>query len=67
MTSTRNRHGRELAYRVNDGIHVTLLWHPTDDSVSISVDDRRTGQRFERPVPGSRAMFAFDHPFAYAG
>jgi hypothetical protein len=58
---------RELAYRVNDGIHVLLLWHPADDSVSISVDDERTGERFELPVPGDRAMFAFNHPFAYAG
>jgi hypothetical protein len=58
---------RELAYRVNDGIHVHLLWHPADDSVSISLDDRRTGLSFELPVPGDRAMFAFNHPFAYAG
>jgi hypothetical protein len=58
---------RELAYRVNDGIHVLLLWHPSDDSVSISVDDERTGECFELPVPGDRAMFAFNHPFAYAG
>jgi hypothetical protein len=58
---------RELAYRVNDGIHVLLLWHPADDSVSISVDDERTGERFELPVPGDSAMFAFNHPFAYAG
>jgi hypothetical protein len=58
---------RELAYRVNDGIHVLLLWHPADDSVSLSVDDERTGQSFELPVPGDRALFAFNHPFAYAG
>lgn len=58
---------RELAYRVSDGIHVLLLWHPADDSVSISVDDRRTGERFERPVPGDQALFAFNHPFAFAG
>jgi hypothetical protein len=58
---------RELAYRVSDGIHVLLLWHPVDDSVSISVDDERTGERFELPVDRDRAMFAFNHPFAYAG
>ena len=58
---------RELAYRFNDGIHVLLLWHPADDSVSISVDDERTGESFELPVPGDRAMFAFNHPYAYAG
>ena len=58
---------RELAYRVNDRIHVLLLWHPADDSVSISVDDERTGESFELPVPRHRAMFAFNHPYAFAG
>jgi hypothetical protein len=58
---------RELAYRRNDGIHVHLYWHPADDSVSLSVDDERTGVRFEMPVERRRAMFAFDHLFAYAG
>ena len=57
---------RELAYRVNNGIHVRLLWHPKDDSVSISVDDTTTGECFERPVPGGEALFAFNHPFVYA-
>jgi hypothetical protein len=57
---------RELAYRVNDGIRVYLLWHPADDSVSVSVDDEKTGERFQLPVPGDQALFAFNHPFAYA-
>jgi hypothetical protein len=57
---------RELAYRMNDGIHVRLLWHPAKDAVSISVDDVKTGVSFERPVPGAEALFAFNHPFVYA-
>lgn len=57
---------RELAYRVNDGIHVQLRWHPADDSLSISVDDERTGERLELPVPSHAAMFAFNHPYAFA-
>jgi hypothetical protein len=57
----------ELAHRVSDGIHVTLWWHPADESVSIAVDDRRTGEQFELPVPGERALYAFHHPFAFAG
>ena len=57
---------RELAHRVSDGIHVTLLWHPHEESVSVSVDDRRTGERFELPVPSDQALFAFEHPFAFA-
>jgi len=58
---------RELAYRVNDGIQVSLFWHPVSDSVSVTVDDVRTGEHFELPVERDRALFAFNHPFAYAG
>jgi hypothetical protein len=58
---------RELAYRVNDGIHVHLFWRPADDSVFVAVDDERTGERFRLPVPRNLALFAFEHPFAYAG
>jgi hypothetical protein len=57
---------RELAYRVNDGIHVLLLWHPVENAVSIAVDDQRTGERFELPVAPERALWAFNHPYAYA-
>jgi hypothetical protein len=57
---------RELAHRVNDRIHVTLYWHAGDDSVSLAVDDERTGERFELPVERDQALFAFNHPFAYA-
>jgi hypothetical protein len=58
---------REMAYRATDGIHVALLWHPVDDSVSVAVDDTRTGERFHIPVRRADALFAFNHPFAYAG
>jgi len=57
---------RELAHRAADGIHVTLWWHPADESVSVAVDDRRTGERFQLPVPGKQALFAFRHPLAFA-
>ena len=57
---------RELASRVNDGIHVALLWHPVDDAVTVAVADDRTGERFELAVSGERALDAFYHPFAYA-
>jgi hypothetical protein len=63
---TRSMPGaRELAARVNDGIHVLLLWHPADDAVTVSVADDRTGERFELPVAPDRALDAFYHPFAY--
>ena len=56
---------RELAYRKIDGLHVQLLWHPIDDSVSVSVDDERTGKSYRQPVPGEKALLAFEHPFAF--
>jgi hypothetical protein len=58
---------RQLAARLNDGLYVQLLWHPVDDSVSVAVDDRRTGEHFHQPVPRDRALFAFNHPFVFAG
>jgi hypothetical protein len=57
---------RELAARVNDGIHVLLLWHPASDAVTVSVADERTGEQFEMPVRRDRALDAFYHPFAYS-
>jgi hypothetical protein len=58
---------RQLADRLTDGLYVQLLWHPADDSLSVAVDDRRTGDFFQGPVPRDKALFAFDHPFAFAG
>jgi hypothetical protein len=57
---------RELASRENHGIAVVLRWDPSDDSLSVAVDDSRTGDRFELPVDRARALDAFYHPFAYA-
>ena len=67
LTSTGLPAAVELAHRVSDGIHVTLWWHPADESVSLAVEDHRTGEQFEVPVPGEQALFAFRHPFAFAG
>ena len=57
---------RELASRENHGIAVVLRWDPIEDSLSVSVADSRTGDRFELPVDRTRALDAFYHPFAYA-
>lgn len=70
MTTSTEAHGthdsRELASRESDGVLVQLLWHPSDDAVTVSVDDSRAGQRFELAVDRRRALDAFYHPFAYA-
>jgi hypothetical protein len=54
---------RELAARVASGIRVVLFWRPSDDDVIVSVDDERTGERFERSVARERALHAFHYPF----
>jgi hypothetical protein len=60
------RAARELASRESDGLRVRLLWHPQDDALTVSVDDSRTGQRFELDVERNRGLHAFYHPFACA-
>ena len=57
---------RELAARETDGIHVLLLWHPDENTVTVSVDEARVGDRFQVAVAPERVLDAFYHPFAYA-
>ncbi|HEV8249278.1 MAG TPA: hypothetical protein VGQ15_04850 [Gaiellaceae bacterium] len=57
---------RELAARASDGLSVLLLWHPDEDSLTVSVEDTRAGDRFQLAVAPDRALDAFYHPFAYA-
>jgi hypothetical protein len=57
---------KELAYRQNDGVEVTLLWYCDEDSVTINVFDSKFDHGFEVGVPRDRALDAFYHPFAYA-
>jgi hypothetical protein len=56
---------RELAYRSGNGLEVSLLWDPSDDSLSVCVADTREGARYEIPVEDARPLDVFDHPFAY--
>jgi hypothetical protein len=56
----------ELAQRRNDGLEITLLWAPADDSVHVSVMNERTGRTVAFPVERAKALDAFYHPFAYA-
>ena len=57
---------RELAERDSDGIHVLLLWHPRENTLSVSVEDARAGDQFDIAVAPDSALDAFYHPFAYA-
>jgi hypothetical protein len=56
---------RELACRRNDGLHIVLLWRPTDDGIVVAMDDSRTGLAYRFDVDRDSALDAFHHPFAY--
>ena len=58
-------HRRELAHRSADGLEVSLLWDPRDDSLSVRVKDAREGARYDIPVQDARPLDVFEHPFAY--
>ena len=57
---------RELAHRSTNGIEVTLLWTGSTNTVAIAVADTHSGEELEFEVHGSRALDAFNHPYAYA-
>ena len=57
---------RELDRRTGDGIEVRLLWNADTDQVVVSVHDARTVESFELEVATGDALFAFQHPYAYA-
>jgi hypothetical protein len=56
---------RELDHRSADGIDVRLLWNSETNQVFVAVEDHRYGEGFEIRVPGSDALDAFHHPYAY--
>jgi len=43
-----------------------LLWHPYENTLTVSVEDARVADRFQLAVAPDRALDAFYHPFAYA-
>jgi hypothetical protein len=57
---------RELAHRMGNGIEVTLLWTKSTNTVTVAVGDAHSGEELEFEVGGSRALDAFNHPYAYA-
>lgn len=63
LTPTRTR---ELAYRQSGGIHVTLFWQETDDSLLVIVVDEPAGTILRLPAGRHNALDVFNHPFAYA-
>jgi hypothetical protein len=56
---------RELAYRNQNGLEVTLLWDSASNEVSVEVVDHLDGSGFRLPIAGHLALDAFHHPYAY--
>jgi hypothetical protein len=56
---------RELAHRSNDGLEVTLLWHPARDKLTVCGSDHRTGARFEICVERHAPLDVYYHPYCY--
>ena len=56
---------RELDRRRGDGFDVTLLWSARSGKVYVAVEDARTSESFRIAVDPSRALDAFNHPYAY--
>ena len=57
---------KELAYRNQNGLQVTLLWDSRSNQVSVEVIDQLDGSEFRLPVAGHVALDAFHHPYAFA-
>jgi hypothetical protein len=56
---------RELAYRSNDGLEVTLSWQSATDELVVCVCDRRHGAYFEIRPERHLALEVFNHPYSY--
>jgi len=57
---------RELAYRETPDAEVRLLWHPDDDTVTVTVVDARTGESFVLEAGHDEVLDVFMHPYAHA-
>jgi hypothetical protein len=57
---------RELAYRASDGVAVSLHWDPTDDGLTVRVEDTKAETAFVLEARPDNALDVFYHPYAYA-
>ena len=57
---------KELAYRNQNGLEVTLLWDSTSKEVCVDVVDHLDDTGFRLPIAGHLALDALHHPYVYA-
>jgi hypothetical protein len=60
--SFRSQQARELAARESEGIQVLLLWHPHENTLTVSVEDARVGDRFQLAVATDHASMPSSTP-----
>ena len=56
---------KELAYRNQNGLEVTLLWDQPSNEVLVEVIDHLDDSSFCFQIDGDLALDAFHHPYAY--
>jgi hypothetical protein len=64
--ASRSATFRELAYRVNGGVEVTLLWNVLENRLAVTVSDPRSGETLVIDTEHSHALDVFYHPYAHA-
>jgi hypothetical protein len=57
---------RELAFRAQDGLEVTLYWNELDNQLTVVVLDHKIEDAFVIRVQDEPPLDVFHHPFAYA-
>ena len=57
---------RELAFRIADGIEVSLLWYEDSGALIVTVVDLRGGHAFALPVGDENPLDVFHHPYWHA-
>jgi hypothetical protein len=57
---------RELDRRQCHGLDVRLVWELRTNTISVIVEDERSGESMAFEVAGADALAAFHHPYAYA-
>jgi hypothetical protein len=64
--STIEVNARELAFRAQNGLEVTLFWSQEDDRLAVAVLDHVSGGAFVVPVEDERPLDVYEHPYAHA-
>jgi len=65
-TLTANAEPRELAFRADDGIEVSLVWNELEDRLTVTVFDSRSGEVLVLDAGHDNALDVFYHPYAHA-